>query len=137
MAGVTQSDVSFAISPDIAAPAIIALRAAVGWSGLENDYPAALAGYWATVGGFDVAGELVAWCAMLSDSVRHVVLLDVIVHPRWQRRGVGRMLVSQAIEYARSRGITIVHVDFTRENATFYQRCGFTLGLGGIHIISS
>jgi GNAT superfamily N-acetyltransferase len=126
-------DISFTINPPVDAAAIIALRAAVGWGGLEGDYPAALAGYWATVGGFDGAGELVAWCAVLSDGVRHAVLLDVIVHPRWQRRGVGRALVARAIEHATSRVITIVHVDFTPENAAFYERCGFTVGLGGIY----
>jgi ribosomal protein S18 acetylase RimI-like enzyme len=125
--------VEFRVDPAIDAQAIVELRAAVGWGGLEADYPAALAGYWATVGGFDATGALVAWCAMLSDGVRHAVLLDVIVHPRWQRRGVGRALVARAIEHITAHGITIVHVDFRPENAEFYQRCGFAIGLGGIY----
>jgi GNAT superfamily N-acetyltransferase len=125
--------VAFATNPAVRAQDIVGLRGAVGWGGLEDDYPAALAGYWGTVGGFDAAGELVAWCAVISDGVRHAVLLDVMVHPRWQRRGVGRALVARAIEHAVSRGVTIVHVDFTPDNAAFYERCGFTIGLGGIY----
>lgn len=123
----------FDINPPVAAEQIIALRAAVGWSGLEADYPAALQGYWAYVGGFDEAGNLVAWCAVISDSARHAVLLDVIVHPAWQRRGVGQELVARAVSYIRARGITVIHVDFLPEHAAFYERCGFRIGLGGLY----
>jgi GNAT superfamily N-acetyltransferase len=125
--------VTFVVNPAVEARAIVALRQAVGWDGLAGDYPAALAGYWATVGGFDATDTLVAWCAILSDGVRHAVLLDVIVHPDWQDRGVGRALVGRAVEHIRAQGITIIHVDFLPDVAAFYERCGFRIGLGGIY----
>ena len=121
------------IQPGTTMEEIVALREAVGWDGLAADYPAAQAGYWATIGGFDAAGELVAWCAILSDGVRHAVLLDVIVHPSWQGRGIGRALVERATAHIRLHGITIIHVDFLPAVAPFYQRCGFRVGLGGIY----
>ncbi len=82
--------------------------------------------------GFDASGTLVAWCAILSDGVRHAVLIDVIVHPAWQRRGVGLALVSEAIGRIQASGVTIIHVDFVPEHQAFYERCGFQTGLGGI-----
>jgi predicted N-acetyltransferase YhbS len=91
-----------------------------------------LNGYWGTVSGFDPAGELVAWCAILSDGVRHAVLIDVIVHPAWQRQGVGLALVKEAIAFIQEHGITIIHVDFVPEHQTFYERCGFQTSLAGI-----
>lgn len=121
------------VNPAVSADAIIALRSAVGWEGFEQDYPAALRGYWATVGGFDEHGTLIAWCAVISDGVRHAVLLDVIVHPAWQRQGLGRALVCRAVEQCRAHGITIIHVDFVPEHAAFYEQCGFRLGMGGIY----
>ncbi|HEX5688999.1 MAG TPA: GNAT family N-acetyltransferase [Roseiflexaceae bacterium] len=131
----TSDAITFAINPRVDARAVVALRHAVGWNGLETDYPAAFAGYWATVGGFTSAAELVAWCAILSDGVRHAVLLDVIVHPEWQDRGVGRKLVARAVEHIDSYGISIIHVDFLPDVAAFYERCGFQVGLGGIYRI--
>ncbi len=98
--------VTFDINPAVVPSHIADLREAVGWERQDSDYPAALAGYWATVGGFDDRGALVAWCALLSDGVRHAVLLDVIVHPAWQRRSVGRTLVRRAIEHCTAQGIT-------------------------------
>ncbi len=129
----TLQSITFVVNPDLAARAVPDLREAVGWGRLDADYPAALAGYWATVGGFDAAGELVAWCAVIADGVRHAALLDVIVHPRVQRQGVGSALVRRAIAHIRSRGIAIIHVDFVPEHSAFYERCGFRVGLGGIY----
>ena len=121
------------VNPTVSADAIIALRAAVGWNGLGQDYPAALRGYWAYLGGFDEQGKLIAWCAVISDGVRHAVLLDVIVHPAWQRQGIGQALVRRAIEHCLAHGITIIHVDFLPEHAAFYEQCGFRPGMGGIY----
>ncbi len=121
------------VNPAVSANDINALRAAVGWQGLEQDYPAALGGYWAYIGGFDEHGKLIAWCAVLSDGVRHAVLLDVIVHPAWQRQGIGRALVHRAIEHCLANGITIIHVDFLPEHAAFYEQCGFRPSMAGIY----
>jgi GNAT superfamily N-acetyltransferase len=129
----TPAQARFAINPVIPAAQVADLREAVGWDRLDEDHPAAFAGYWATVGGFDPSGALVAWCAILSDGVRHAVLLDVIVHPAWQRRGVGRALVGRAIRHCLAHGVTIIHVDFLPAVAPFYERCGFRTGLGGIY----
>ena len=126
-------DITYTINPalfDIRA--IADLREAVSWNRADEDYPIALSGYWATVGGFDPAGQLVAWCAILSDEVRHAVLIDVIVHPSLQRQGVGQALVARAIAHIKAHNITIIHVDFLPEHAAFYERCGFQTGLGGI-----
>lgn len=122
----------FIINPHVIPQAISDLREAVGWDRLDEDYAALLKGYWATVGSFDSNGTLIAWCAIVSDGVRHAVLIDVIVHPSFQGQGVGRQLVAQAIEHIRAYSISIIHVDFLPEKAKFYERCGFRIGLGGI-----
>ena len=133
----TMQNISFILNPTISSQAICDLREAVGWDRLEEDYPAVLQGYWATVGGFDTANKLVAWCAVLSDGVRHAVLLDVIVHPSFQRKGVGKALVATAVEHIQAHSITIIHVDFEPETTAFYEACGFHVGLGGIHKVQS
>ena len=127
------SAIHFVHNASIEPNAIANLREAVGWERLEVDYPAVLKGYWATISGFDITGALVAWCAILSDGARHAVLIDVIVHPKWQRQGVGKELVKVAVEHIRAHGISIIHVDFEPEHKPFYEHCGFRTGLGGIY----
>ena len=124
--------ITFQHNADVPPASICDLREAVGWDRADGDYPAALQGYWGTVSGFDDSANLVAWCAILSDGVRHAVLIDVIVHPAWQRRGIGLALVTEAITRIQAHGITIIHVDFVPEHQAFYERCGFQTGLGGI-----
>lgn len=125
-------DITFAVSAPVTAQAVTDLRAAVGWNRSEEDYPAAFAGYWAWVCACSASGDLIGWVALISDGVRHVALLDVIVHPEWQRRGIGRALVRMAVAHSLERGISIIHVDFLPETAVFYEKCGFSVGLGGI-----
>ncbi len=126
-------NISLTTNPTVPPKAICDLRESVGWERQEKDYSAALQGYWATVGGFDTTGTLLAWCAILSDGVRHAVLLDVIVHPSLQRQGVGKALVGKAITHIQEHGISIIHVDFEPETTVFYERCGFQVGLSGIY----
>ena len=128
----TITTIAFQRNASIVPQSISDLREAVGWDPANEDYPAAFQGYWGTVSGFDDTGTLVAWCAILSDGVRHAVLIDVIVHPTWQRQGIGQALVKESIAFIREHGISIIHVDFIAEHQTFYEHCGFQTGLGGI-----
>jgi GNAT superfamily N-acetyltransferase len=127
------STITFIPNAPTAPRAIADLREAVGWERHDEDYPTALKGYWATMSGFDFTGALVAWCAILSDDVRHAVLIDVIVHPNWQRQGVGQELVTVAVKHIQAHSISIIHVDFEPELTMFYEHCGFHTGLGGIY----
>jgi GNAT superfamily N-acetyltransferase len=127
------STISFLSNPPVSAGAVSDLREAVGWARLETEQADELTGYWATIGGFDEHETLIAWCELLSDGKYHGVLLDVLVHPHWQKQGIGRALVKQAVAYLHAHNIRIIHVDFLPERSAFYERCGFRIGLGGIY----
>ena len=111
---------------------LTALRATVGWDPASADYPAAFAGYHTTVSARSRDGDLVGFAAVVSDGVRHGFLIDVIVRPSHQRRGVGCELVARAVEQTRAAGVTIFHVDFAPENRAFYEACGFLPSEAGI-----
>ena len=77
---------------------------------------------WVTASSGD---ELVGFVNVAWDGDTHFFLLDTTVHPNWQRRGIGRRLVEEAIEACRGHGEWL-HVDASEELMTrFYLRCGF------------
>src|SRR5215469_18971936 len=98
-----ENSTSFIMNAHVKPHDLTNLREAVSWERHDEDYPAALEGYWATISGFSASGALVAWCAILSDGVRHAVLIDVIVHLDWQRQGIGQALVAAAVSHIRAQ----------------------------------
>ena len=75
------------------------------------------------------AGDrLVGFVYLAWDGGVHAFLLD----PAMRRRGIGRRLIAEAVDAARERGITWVHVDYEPELAAFYRACGFRPTLAGL-----
>jgi len=115
----------------VVAKEIEELRVAVGWGRLENKYDRILANSYAH---FTLRenGHLVAFVNVLSDGIVDAFLLDLMVHPSIQRRGVGKALVDAAIAGLTNDGIRCIHVTFDAELERFYRGCGFHIFKGGI-----
>lgn len=76
--------------------------------------------------------ELVGFVNVAWDGGSHFFLLDATVHPQWQRKGIGRRLVEEAIDACRGRGEWL-HVDAPEGlMAGFYRRCGFSATPAGL-----
>jgi GNAT superfamily N-acetyltransferase len=71
------------------------------------------------------ADQLVGFVNVATDGGAHAFLLDTTVHPDWQRRGIGRRVVTAAITEARMYGMTWLHVDYEPHLNNFYRGCGF------------
>lgn len=69
----------------------------------------------------------VAW-----DGGIHAFLLDTTVHPEYQRRGIGKVLVMQAARAAVEAGMEWLHVDYEPHLESFYRDCGFSPTLAGL-----
>jgi ribosomal protein S18 acetylase RimI-like enzyme len=72
-----------------------------------------------------VEDRLAGFVKVVWDGSVHGFLLDTTVHPDFQRRGIGVMLVQKAAEQARKHGIEWLHVDYEPHLAGFYRQCGF------------
>ena len=71
-------------------------------------------------------GRLVGFVNVAWDGAVHAFLLDTIVAPYAQRRGIGQELVRQATIGARAAGCDWLHVDFEPHLRAFYlEACGF------------
>ncbi|REE67956.1 ribosomal protein S18 acetylase RimI-like enzyme [Paenibacillus taihuensis] len=110
-----------------------ALRELVGWEGRHADYPALFerCNFWAGVR--DAASnELIAFGYVAGTGLQHGYMEDVIVHPKFQRRGVGQALVRELLLEAERFGLEIVTVTFAPEHTSFYTESGFQPCQGGL-----
>ena len=106
------------------------LRAAVGWN-RDGRYAAILRGSY-THYNVRAGGRLVGFLNVISDGVADALLVDLVIHPAHQRRGLGTRLVRRAVRDLSHDGIQCIQVTFTPAFARFYRGAGFEVIGGGI-----
>jgi L-amino acid N-acyltransferase YncA len=76
------------------------------------------------------AGTIVGYCRVVQDERDATcwVLRELVVHPDWRRRAVGKTVVIWAISYAKARGATIMRSQTHADNlasVAFHEAMGF------------
>ncbi|MDK7698300.1 GNAT family N-acetyltransferase [Cutibacterium avidum] len=68
--------------------------------------------------------ELIGFSRTISDGVQVALIQDLLVHPKWQRHGIGRHLLTSMMEhYSGLRQIVLLSDDIP-EIVAFYESCG-------------
>lgn len=70
-------------------------------------------------------GSIVGYGRLVSDGGLHAWIHDVIVVPELQGRGIGRLIMEQLIDRARSDGIPYLGLFAARGKREFYEKFGF------------
>lgn len=76
--------------------------------------------------------QLVGFVNVATDGGTHAFILDTTVHPEHQRHGLGRRLITVAVEQARAAAISWLHVDYEPHLDDFYRSCGFQPTTAGL-----
>lgn len=107
------------------------LRAAVGWNVDVGAYDSVLPKVytWFTA---RENKKLIGFVSVISDGVADAFLVDLMIHPDYQKKGVGKEIVRTAVKFCKSIGVQCVHVTFNRSEEDFYRKCGFHIFGGGI-----
>jgi GNAT superfamily N-acetyltransferase len=115
----------------VKAEEIEALRIAVGWEKFENKYDRIIPNSY-THFTIRKEGQLVGFVNVISDGIGDAFLVDLMVHPDIQRRGLGRALVGAAVTALTADGIKCIQVTFNPNLEEFYSSCGFYIFRAGI-----
>jgi GNAT superfamily N-acetyltransferase len=108
------------------------LRVAVGWDRMEGYYDRILAQSYAHFSVHGDDGSLIAFVNVISDGIGDAFLVDLMVHPDDQGKGIGQALITQAINDLRADGIRAIEVIFEPHLESFYRACGFHIMQSGI-----
>ncbi|MZQ86748.1 GNAT family N-acetyltransferase [Paenibacillus sp. 5J-6] len=108
------------------------LRELVGWDGRHADYPMLFerCNYWA--GLRETQGELIAFGYVAGMGLQHGYMEDIMVHPQFQKQGIGQALVKKLLQEAERISLEIVTLTFDSKHTSFYTESGFTLCSGGL-----
>jgi len=90
----------------------------------EDELFAATRQSWCVVSAYD-GEQLVGFGRVMSDGTLHALIVDLIVLPSYQHRGIGRDILNRLVDRCRSDGIRDVQLFCARGKADFYRRCGF------------
>lgn len=111
-----------------------ALFATTGWDP-EGRVDAAAAEAALRHGWFDVTayddGRLVAMGRIVGDRVLHALLVDIVVDPAYQGRGIGTRIVERLVDECRRHRIADIQLFCAEGKRPFYERLGFTARSGG------
>ena len=107
------------------------LRCAVGWDRFEDKYDQILSNSYIHFTVHD-ADRLIGFLNVISDGIGDAFLLDLMVAPDFQRRGIGKTLVKNAVMDLTDDGIRCIHVTFAPNLEGFYRKCGFPIFSAGI-----
>ena len=124
------ADLSFDMNAWTAPAELGSLREAVGWDRHAEHLDTVLESAFCIATCRDGA-RLVGYADVLSDRACDAFVRDLIVHPDYQSRGVGKRLIGMVADYVRGAGPDSLYVLFDAELAPFYERCGFRIIGGG------
>jgi GNAT superfamily N-acetyltransferase len=91
----------------------------------ENELANAVLNSWHTVSAYD-AGRLVGFGRTICDGSVHALVLDMIVLPEYQGRGIGTAILDRLVDRCRTAGIRDVQLFCAKGKAPFYVKNGFS-----------
>jgi ribosomal protein S18 acetylase RimI-like enzyme len=118
-------------NPVLEAADIAGLREAVGWDGRKDQWEKIAGCTYLTAACFD-HDRLVGFVDVLSDGVDDALIRGLVVHPAYQRQGIGLELLQMVIKKVKAEKIKTTNVLFDLELAGLYRKAGFKIIGGGI-----
>lgn len=84
------------------------------------------------IGAIDTHDNLIGYVRVLTDFVFKATIYDLIVHPDWRNKNLGRELMDAIIFHPRLRDVQHFDLHCLPTMFPFYQKWGFTTDLGKV-----
>jgi predicted GNAT family N-acyltransferase len=69
--------------------------------------------------------KLIAFVRVLSDFIYKAEIFDVIVHPKYRKRGLGELLIREILNHKKLKKVQQFNLQCKSEVAPFYEQFGF------------
>ncbi|MDF2700706.1 MAG: rimI: ribosomal-protein-alanine acetyltransferase [Haloplasmataceae bacterium] len=122
--------INYEINCEIEPKLISKLRKSVGWNGMELSYSKAIKASYFHVCCF-LNNELIGFIDVVSNGITDAYIQDLIVHPNYQKQGIGTNLMNMTINKLKEDNIYMISVLFDQSLLSYYQKFGFNFILAG------
>ncbi|MGA7161375.1 MAG: GNAT family N-acetyltransferase [Bacteroidota bacterium] len=79
---------------------------------------------WYVLSAFD-AGKLIGIGRVIADGVHHALIVDMIVHPHYQGKGIGSLLLERLVIKCKEFNIRDIQLFAAADKYGFYEKHGF------------
>ncbi len=118
-------------NPELEAGAVAALRVEVGWEGREEKLERIIGSTYANAACYD-GKRLIGYVDVISDGVDDAFIRNLVVHPKYHRKGIALNLLQIVIKRIQTDRIKTINVLFEPQLTELYRKAGFKIINGGI-----
>ena len=115
---------TYQLNKAVSANALADLRESIGWNRMENEYKNPLLTSYYHIAVYEKE-VLIGYIDCVSNGVTDAYIQDLMVHPDYQRRGIGTELMTIMINYLKQKHIYMISVVFEEHLKPFYEKFGF------------
>lgn len=91
----------------------------------ETELYKAIENSWHMVSAYE-DGKLVGFGRIICDGMLHALIVDMIVLPSFQRKGVGTAILDRLVSYCKSNNIRDIQLFCATGKTPFYEKYGFS-----------
>ena len=92
----------------------------------ENDLYLALQNSWFIISAYQKE-RLIGFGRIISDGIAHALILDMIVHPEYQKRGIGSQILEIMVAKCKQHQIRDIQLFSAKDKPGFYLKHGFKI----------
>ncbi len=71
------------------------------------------------------SNELIGSGRIIADGVHHALIVDLIIHPDYQGKGLGRRLLDRLVQKCKDNKIRDIQLFAASDKSGFYEKSGF------------
>lgn len=99
-----------------------------GWNQKYNfsihDLTNAIQNSWYSISLYD-SDKLIGFGRVIADGVHHALIVDLIIHPDYQGKGLGSKLLDGLVSKCKDNKIKDIQLFAAKDKYTFYEKFGF------------
>lgn len=79
---------------------------------------------WYSISIYHIA-HLIGFGRIISDGIHHALIVDLIIHPNYQGKGIGSRLLDRLVKKCKENSIRDIQLFAAEDKFEFYERFGF------------